>query len=152
MKRKTILAIILFFIVQALVTGACCKLSADSYALRRNLENASAAIDRLTKDVETVFGWTNAECNEKVRKLQELNVYCTRARIIRIDLSESAEHWIAHVEKYGYKQTEVEPEFSYYYFTDNSLFAYRWEYKDTTTDYATLYIHGKCYYFERVIK
>lgn len=34
MKRKTILAITIFFIIQALVTGACCKLSAEKYTFR----------------------------------------------------------------------------------------------------------------------
>lgn len=34
MKRKTVLAIIIFFIIQILVTGACCKLSAEKYTFR----------------------------------------------------------------------------------------------------------------------
>ena len=57
MNRKTILVIVIFFIVQIFVTGFCCKLSAKD----------------LRKDVETVFGWTNEECNEKVQNLQKLN-------------------------------------------------------------------------------
>ena len=34
MNRKTILVITIFLIVQALVTGACCKLSAEKYFFR----------------------------------------------------------------------------------------------------------------------
>lgn len=36
MNRKTILVIILFFIVQTLVTGACCKLSAEDFYVYEN--------------------------------------------------------------------------------------------------------------------
>lgn len=133
MNRKTILVITIFLIVQALVTGACCKLSAKG----------------LKKDVETVFGWTNEECNEKVQNLQKLNVYCSNSRIIKISDNKD---WFSFLEKYGYNLTETKPEFNYHYYTDDSLFAYRWEYKDSIIDYSTLYIDGKCYYFERVIK
>ena len=34
MNRKTILVIVIFFIVQIFVTGACCKLSAEKYSFR----------------------------------------------------------------------------------------------------------------------
>lgn len=152
MKRKTILAIVIFFIVQFFITGYYCKLSAESYALLRNLNAVSRGIENLEKDFETLFGYSNEEVNKDVKKLEDLNVYCTRSRIVELTHDLSPEYWIAHVEKHGYKQVEVKPEFAYCYRLGDSLFAYRWKYKDTITDYATLYICNNYYYFERKIK
>ncbi len=140
MKRSTkiTIAILLFFIVQVFVTGFCCKLSAKPHNLRT--------------DLEILLHCSHEEINTNVKKLEELNVYCSRSRIIELTHDLSPEYWVTYVEKHGYKQVEVKPEFTYCYRLDDSLFAYRWEYKDTITDYATLYIGGKYYYFERTIK
>lgn len=138
MNTKTKVVILLFLIVQAFVTGACCKLSAKSHSLRT--------------DLEIILDCSQEKINTNVKNLEELNVYCTRSKIIELTHDLSPEYWITYVKKHGYKQIEVKPEFTYCYRLDNSLFAYRWNYKDTITDYATLYIHGKYYYFERRVK
>ena len=112
----------------------------------------SAEPNNLRTNLEIIFHCSQEEINANVEKLERLNVYCTNSRIVELTHDLSPEYWITHLEKHGYKQTEVKPEFTYCYKLDDSLFAYRWEYKDTITDYATLYINSKYYYFERIIK
>lgn len=140
MKKSTKITVtfLLFLLVQTFVTVCSVKLSAKPNSLR--------------KDLEIILHCSHEEINTNVKKLEELNVYCTRSRIVELTHDLSPEYWITHLEKHGYKQTVVKPEFTYCYRLDDSLFAYRWEYKDTITDYATLYINSKYYYFEKVIK